>query len=224
VQRGFGYRTPSGYNHSVPDRLYFSCWLKDNRTQPLLHQFQKLLESFPFSKLAKRGPVLRLYALEHAEPPLMEREFPAGVEMALVIDTCREFMQPDTACEVDAFWDLWQYDPSRVAGRQLVGESGDSTDGWNLSPVHVRLACYGPEFNNGLGDHLRIEFGPDARFLPVPGVEGSLRMGQSNLKSLLHLTSALERRLDVVRRQVWSESGANFADVLKQAVGNYYLT
>ena len=68
---------------------------------------------------------------------------------------------------------------------------------------------------------MRIEFGPDARFLPIAGVEGSLRMGQSNLRSLLHLVNDLEEVLDIESRQVWSESGANFADVLRSALGSY---
>jgi len=57
----------------------------------------------------------------------------------------------------------------------------------------------------------------------MPHIEGGLRMGQSNLKSLLHLVSDLERALDLDRRQVWSESGANFADVLKQAIGTQHV-
>jgi hypothetical protein len=46
-------------------------------------------------------------------------------------------------------------------------------------------------------------------------------MGQSNLKSLLHLVGDLEGVLDMESRQVWSESGANFADVLRNALGSY---
>ena len=48
-------------------------------------------------------------------------------------------------------------------------------------------------------------------------------MGQSNVKSLLHLVGDLERVLDLERRQVWSESGANFAEVLKQALGTQHV-
>ena len=54
-------------------------------------------------------------------------------------------------------------------------------------------------------------------------VEGSLRMGQSNLQSLLHLVGDLERALDLESRQVWSESGANFAEMLKQALGTFHV-
>ena len=46
-------------------------------------------------------------------------------------------------------------------------------------------------------------------------------MGQSNLRSLLHLVKDLEGVLDIESRQVWSESGANFAEVLRMALGTY---
>ena len=188
----------------MPDRLYLSCWIREFNDAGTLRQFQKMLERFPFSKLAKRGPVLRVYAIEHSEPPLLEREFLAGAEPAAIVDAAREFMQPDCACEIDASWDLWQHDTE-----------------WKLAPAPVMLACFGAAFDNEHGDHLRIEFGPDPLFLPMPTIEGGLRMGQSNLKSLLHLVGDLERALDLEKRQVWSESGANFADMLKQALATY---
>jgi len=170
-----------------------------------------MLGVFPFSKLAKRGPVLRIYAVERTEPPLVEREFPlegdTGATTSAILDYAAEFLHADCSCEVDTYWDLWQY------------EHND----WKLRPAAVTLACYGPDFDNDHDDQLRIEFGPDARFLPMAGIEGSLRMGQSNLKSLLHLVGDLERVLDLESRQVWSESGANFAEVLKQALGNFYV-
>jgi len=161
-----------------------------------------MLELFPHSKLAKRGPVLRIYAIEHTEPPLFEREFPLGVEPGVILNAAREFAHHDCTCEVDTVWDLWQFDD----------------DGWKLKPAAVTLACFGPEFEHDPPDHLRIEFGNDARFLPMPGIQGGLRMGQSNLRSLLHLVGELERGLGLERRQLWSESGANFAEVLSQAI------
>jgi hypothetical protein len=203
--------TSPGYNHSVPDRLYFSCRIKGASPAGLLRQFGEMLNVFPFSNLAKRGPVLRVYAIQHVEPALAEREFPVSSDTAgttaQMLEAAGELLYSDCACEIDTFWDLWQY------------HGGE----WKLRPAAVTLACYGVDFENQPQDHLRIEFGPDGRFLPVPGLEGSLRLSQSNLKSLLHLVSDLERVLDLETRQVWSESGANFADVLKQALGTYHV-
>jgi hypothetical protein len=66
---------------------------------------------------------------------------------------------------------------------------------------------------------LRIEFGPDSRFVPAPEIEGSLRMGQSNLRSLLHLVSEIEKSLPLENRKLWSESGANFAEIVANRIG-----
>jgi hypothetical protein len=68
-----------------------------------------------------------------------------------------------------------------------------------------------------------IEFGVDSRFLPQPGIEGSLRMVQSNVRSLLHLVGEIDGNLDLERRQLWSESGVNFAEVLAQSVGSFHV-
>ena len=78
-----------GYNHSVPDRLYFSCSLRETGEAQMLQQFGKLLGVFPFSKLAKRGPVMRIYAIELVEPPVFEREFPVGTEVEVMIEAMR---------------------------------------------------------------------------------------------------------------------------------------
>src|SRR6266849_3216600 len=89
--------TSSGYNHSVPDRLYFSCRIRGASETNTLRQFGKMLGAFPFSKLALRGPVLRVYAVELAEPSILEREFPVSSDtagtVADIIEGAGEFMQ-----------------------------------------------------------------------------------------------------------------------------------
>jgi len=104
-------------------------------------------------------------------------------------------------CEVDAAWDLWRFD-------------GD----WKLAPAAVTLACFAPEFDNEVGDQLRIEFGPDSQFLPDPEIEGSVRLGESNLKSMVHLVHEIESKLDLERRLLWSESGENPIESILQAL------
>ena len=172
----------------------------------MLRHFEKMLALFPFSKLTPLTPVLRIYALEHAEPPLLERAFPPGSEPSLILSAARELSHEDCTVQVDAFWDLWDYDRE-----------------WNLTPVAVTLACFGPEFDNDIGDHLRIEFGLDSRFLPQPEIEGSVRMVQSNIRSLLHLVGEIDQILDLERRQLWSESGANFAELVAAALENFHI-
>jgi hypothetical protein len=170
----------------------------------MLRHFEKLLELFPYSKLAQRGPTLRVYAIERVEPPQLEKEFGQGMDATQIVDVAREVMAEDSVAEVETAWDLWQYD-----------------EDWKVRPSAVTLMCIGPEFQNENRDHLRIEFGLDSRFLPVPGIDGSLRMGQSNLRSLLHLVNQIEQSLPLERRTIWSESGANFAEILAHSVSKF---
>jgi len=186
----------------MPDRLYLSCGLSERNDRNLLLQFGKLLQLFPFSKLSKSPPALRMYAVEHAEPPLIELEFPLAAEPSAVLESVRELMHDDCACEVEASWDLWQYDGQ-----------------WKILPAPVTLNCFGPLFDNDQNDDLRVDFGPDGPFLPLANLESGLRMVQSNIRSLLHLVSDIERGVDLQRRQLWSESGENFAELLAQSLG-----
>ena len=188
----------------MSDRLYLSCWLRAFDESNLLLHFAKLLDTFPFSKLSQRGMTLRVSAVEFAEPPAFERIFEPGAEPAEILGAAREFLQADCCVEVEAAWDLWQYE-------------GD----WAVRPWSVRLLAFGPAFDNENGDHLRIDFGLDAIFLPYEDVEGALRMHESNLRSLLTLVGEIEQALPLDRRQLWSESGANFADLLSKAVSRF---
>lgn len=183
----------------MADRIYLSVWARGFTGPNMLRHFEKMLSVFPFSKLAARGPVLRIYAIEHMEPPQLEREFIPGVEPREIIEAAGEFAHDDCAFEIDAAWDLWQFD-------------GD----WKLAPAAVTLICFGPEFENETGDNLRIDFGNDARFLPNVNIEGGPRMAQSNLKSLVHLVHEVERVVQVERRQLWSESGVSPVDLIAQ--------
>lgn len=188
----------------MSDRLYLSCWLRGFNETNMLRHYAKLLENFPFSKLSVRAPTLRVYAAEYAEPPALEKTFENEFAPGDVLGAAREFTQADCACDLEAAWDLWQYDSE-----------------WKLGPAGVTISCLGPAFQSESDDNLRIDFGLDSKFLPLAGVEGSLRMQQSNLRSLLHLVKEIETTLPLSRRNLWSESGANFAELLAKAVENY---
>lgn len=193
----------------MSDRLYFSCWVRGFSDSNMLRHFGKMLDAFPFSKLAKNGPVVRVFAISYREPVVFERSFDPGVAVADLIAAARDFAQPDCCVEVEGAWDLWQH-----------------RDDWKLWPSAITLSCFGPAFEN-IGslehsdDHLRIDFGLDSKFLPSEEIEGSLRIQQSNLRSLLSLVGEIEKVLPVERRLLWSESGANFAAVLEDALERF---
>lgn len=188
----------------MSDRLYLSCWTRGFSAFTLLPHYAKLLETFPFSKLSQRPQVLRVHAVSHSEPPVVEKPFEPNVGPAEMLDAARDFTDSDCSVDIETAWDLWQFD-------------GD----WKLSPAPVIISCFGPDFEQDSDDHLRIDFGLDSKFLPLPGVQGTLRMQQSNIRSLLYLVTQIEQALPLSRRKLWSESGANFAEILAKAVQGF---
>jgi hypothetical protein len=123
------------------------------------------------------------------------------VELETVLELAREFHNSDCAYLVEGWWDLWQH----------AGE-------WKLAPALVTLGCFGPLFENGLGDHLRIEFASVADFLPPPEIPGGIRAVRSNIQGLLRLARELGAALPLREQRLWTESGEEFAARLEQVL------
>jgi len=186
----------------MPDRLSLSLWLREFDAETMLRHLEELLRLFPFTQLRSGVSALKIYALEFVEPPLLEHHFADLTDAETVIGLCQEFQNPDCVYIVEGWWDLWKLRP----------------DGWKLAASPVTLICFGPLFENEEGDHLRIQVGEDEDFLPRPDVPDSLRMAQSNLKSVVRLARELEEGMPVERRALWSESGENFAERVDEAL------
>lgn len=182
----------------MADQLYLSYWLRGFTGPNMLRHFQKLLSVFPFSTLSPRAPILRIYAIEDLEPPIFERSFDWTSTVDTVIESAAEFRNPDCCYLVEAYWDLWRFDAD-----------------WKLTPSQVTLACLGPLFRSDLGDHLRIEFGPDSDFLPQLEIPDGASKVQSNIKGLLRLVHQLDEVLPVDKRRLWSETGEDFVERLQ---------
>lgn len=185
----------------MADRLYLSYWLRGFNGLSMLRHYEKMLKAFPFSKLRRIDSTYRVYAIQYAEPPLIEIPVAPPVNVDAVLDSAVEFQGADSCSELETSWDLWSWD-----------------EDWKLAPSRVLLACFGPEFESGADEHLRIDFGLDEQFLPGAGGAEGMRMIRSNIQSLLRLVHDLDNKLDVERRQLWSESGENFADRLQTAL------
>jgi hypothetical protein len=186
----------------MSDQLHLSYWIRGFAANNLMAHFEKLLGAFPLSRLDNGIQALTIYAIEFAEPPLVEHAFPETPEIGDVLQLAREFGNPDCAYQVEAAWDLLQFE-----------------DDWKLAPSPVSLICYGPQFENELGDNLRLELGPDSLFVPEPEIPGSPVPIQANIKSLLRLVHDLDQAFPVNRRRLWTESGENFAERLQAAAG-----
>ncbi len=182
----------------MADLLYLSYWLRGFSEENMLRQLEHALLLFPFSAASGGVTTLRIYALEYAEPPLLETFYDVPPEVDAVIGAAAEFRAADCAYLAGGFWDLWQHN-----------------GGWRLTPAPVVLGCYGPQFENDLGDQLRIELGLDSHYLPSDGLPQDPTMVKSNIRSLLRLAHELDKALPVKKRRLWTESGEDFAERLQ---------
>jgi hypothetical protein len=185
----------------MPDLLYLSLWMRDHRAENMLDRFERLLRVFPFSRLRPGISSLRVQALAETEPPLFEQAFAQSPEIDQVIGLAREFSHPDCAFVVEGWWELWQW-----------------KDEWRLLPSRVTLVCFGPEFENEVGDHFRIELGAERQFLPDHSLPRADLIARSNLRSVVRLAEEVAKALPVAQRQLWSESGENFAALVDAAL------
>ena len=165
----------------------------------MLRHWERLLRAFPFSRLSQSSSMLRVSAVSFTEPPLFERSFPDPVELNSVLEVAKDFAGSDCAVQLESQWDLWQYDGND----------------WSLKPTPLLFSCFASEFEDSDGDHLRVDFGPDAQFLPDPELPNAMFMSQSNIKSLLHFVHDADHALAVESRRLWTESGENFAERLQ---------
>jgi hypothetical protein len=186
------------------DRVYFSAWLRGFTQHNMLASFEKLLKLVPYSRL-RPGALLTVQAVSYIEPPLLEHRFDLKPEPAEVIALCREFDNADCSYQLETSWDL--------LSRDDAGE-------WKLHPVPISLTLHAPLFESDLGEQILIDFGPDARFLPETDSRPELVAIQSNIRSLLHLTTDIGKNLPLEKKTLWSESGENLAAQLQQALEN----
>jgi hypothetical protein len=115
-----------------------------------------------------------------------------------IAEAGREFLHEDSAFQVEANWDLWQWD-----------------EDWMLKPSPVLIEVYCPEFASPTGEQVKIDLGPEQLYLPDDVTPG-LRQVQSNVRSVLHLARDLEGVLAVEQRLLWSDSGEDFIERLME--------
>ena len=195
---------------SMPDRLSLSLWLQGGglrggvTPQSQSRSFEKILRAFPFSQLATSASTLQIMAVDWSEPAVAEYPLEAGApDPGEVIRLAKEFKEQDTAIQLDTYWDLWGV---------LDGD-------WKLLPAPVSILSFSPKFDRDGDEDFRIDFGTEVRFLPQDG-PATLKLVQSNIKSLLRLVHDLDNILPLEKRHLSTESAANFAtrlqDVLEQ--------
>jgi hypothetical protein len=176
----------------MAELLFLSCWVRGFTGHNMLAHFEKVLRVFPFSKLGPEA-VIRVYPIEIAEPPQIERVM-EEIDVAQMVQAFREFTHDDTAYQVETLWDLWQQE-----------------DDWNLRPSNITLTLFGPLFPSELGEQIRVELGLDSQFLPDTEGKAPAAPVRSNVRSLLRFVEDVKKAVPVEKVTLWQESGESLS-------------
>jgi len=215
---------------------YLSLWFENGSPQALLAEFEKLLAVFSVSPTEPGFRALVIRAVGPTQPLLFEREFVPSA--AAVRSLASEFLHPDCACELHAYWDLWRY---QLTGIQLR---------WQEAPSSVEFALHGEEYDAGVfgeNGHVLITLGFEHLFTGHAGIlsgsgaendpeqfatraeyEFVLALQEpetletyraktcDNIRRLLAFERAIWKQLRIARRYLWSEGEADFQQRLEQ--------
>src|SRR3954465_6635554 len=94
----------------MADQLFLSYRLHGYTENNMLRHYEKLLRQFPFSRLSTSGSILVVKAVSWDEPPLIELPLLDPLDIDQALATAKEFASADCAVQLEAKWDLWQYE------------------------------------------------------------------------------------------------------------------
>jgi hypothetical protein len=219
----------------MANRAYASIWFKDFAEATMIERFGEFLASVPFSGSRPGFTQLVIRALSPAEAPLLERDFGSlAVDVSAIVEIVSEYVHPDSAYEVQAFWDLWVYDLA--------------SSRWQSTPQRLEIFCYGEDYDDGVAGesgHLQIDAGfehlftghgrllgfrrqaaaapqhpAEADFLAAMSQPENLSAYQEktreNIRKLFDWMQRAASAAPVERYRLWSEGEENFESRLEE--------
>jgi hypothetical protein len=212
---------------AMANRAYVSFWSRDYSEALMLDRFERLLETVPLSATRPGFTRFVVRAISSAETPIIEHDL-RGVTASApdLIALAREHRNPDTAYEVEGYWDLWQRN----------AEDGS----WQRGPEPLLFTCHGEEYDNGISTdfgHFLADLGFEhfytghggllgtrgSRSAPADPVEAEFlawmtddahlheyyEKTRENILQLTDWVRAVEKALPIERTRLWSEGEEN---------------
>ncbi|MBZ5661793.1 MAG: hypothetical protein LAO08_15430 [Acidobacteriia bacterium] len=175
----------------MPNRAYASVWIRDFGESNMLSHFEHFLASVPLSSGPLGFTELTVRAVDPAETPVEEFDLRGQVlTPADIAELAKEHHSGDVAYEVSARWDLWI--------REM------ETASWKKKPEKLELACYGPEYDNGVS-------GESGHFLADLGFE-HLFTGHAGLLTPDSKRVAEPQHPDEARFLMWMSQPQNLRE------------
>jgi hypothetical protein len=214
----------------MSDQLFLSLWFPNFRLESLPAALIGVLRQF--AVIAKAGvptsdqdrnlgrvSAATTYPINWTESPTYQRiyvndnraEKSTDTEGSIIenaVAEATEQLHDDTAYEFEMRWLLW-----------LPEHSGDLDTAWRLEPYKIRIAGFGPNFDEGSYEqngHIRIDFGLDTPWVLEdedldPSATEKIKQ---NVEKLLAFTLLVEKNCGISSRLLWTESGEPLAEKL----------
>jgi hypothetical protein len=219
-------------SREMADTLYLSLWYPNLRLAALTEKLTAVLGAF-----AQHGGEARVYSatvwpVNWSESPVFQKIFgrgERGLEPRQAVEDALELLHEDYAYEFQIGWNLWEPEPPQRQG-PVAGDSGPEVGGpesetrWARESRLVRVTGFGPLFDEGAYEqdgHIRIDFGSDAAFLDeeIELDATAARHVEENVRQLVDLTTAVEKKSGATARLLWSELGESLAQRLAARLG-----
>ena len=220
------------YNR-MADQLFLSLWYPNFRSGSLapailgvLRQFAAIgatAESSSSDGQTLPAPLIQaatVYPIDWSETPVYNRVYDLArpradtaaerraAEPVEAVPAAMEQLHDDFCYEFEIDWLLWQ--PETVGGLDPI---------WRQSPARVRVAGFGPAFDQEsyeTNGQIRIAFGTDTPFLQeeVELDNDAAAHVRDNIARLVALVHSIEKNCGISSRLLWSESGESLAEKL----------
>lgn len=204
----------------MADTLYLSLWYPNLRLEALPDKLTAVLDTFAAHGGEKQVYAATVWPVRWSEAPVFQRvygrsgnETERGVPARQAVAEATELFHDDYAYEFQIGWNLWEIEAAAGLDPR-----------WVRQPRLVKVTGYGPLFDEGAYEqdgHIKIDFGPDAPFLEEDtelDAQGA-RHVEENVRQLVELAGAVEKRSGATARILWSELGESLAQRLAARLG-----
>lgn len=213
----------------MANQAYLGVWCKEFSEERMLAQFGSFLATVPFSVSKPGFTNLTIRAVDSSEAPILEDDLRAApLDSAGIIELIGQQIHSDSAYEVRAHLDLWEFDAAAAK--------------WMNGPHPLEIFCYGEDYDDGFwreNGHIEVDLGFEHLFTGHAGLLGIRQIGKrpaespeearfleamawpenlqayhertrENIKKLLDWVRRIEKAVAVDRVRLWSEGEENF--------------
>lgn len=226
----------------MANHAYLRVWTRDFSEATMIAEFARFLATAPLSATQNSFLELTIQPIDTTETPVASWDLrPLKYGAPEVAAAAMQNLNSDSAYNVTAKWDIWQFDIETLRYRQ--------------EPEPLLLICQGLDFDNGISretGHFLVDLGFEHFFtghggLLAPGaasnpfdssdhpIEHTFRQWMSvpanlkeyhgktrdNIKQLFNWIESIEQALPVERSELVSEGEENFEARLDAILGQH---